>query len=136
MSQHKMYWWMEKDRKICSCLHTWHSHCSFNCYQEFSQDPVIPIYSARPDQVKKALKYVHSAAIDKLDGKELELLIALLPDNNGSLYGMILSLFHLHYLIIITIRWYWFIITEMFRGNSNLMFLHFHLFFSSFILPV
>ncbi|KAH1254294.1 Protein argonaute PNH1 [Glycine max] len=54
---------------------------------EFSQDPVIPIYSARPDQVKKALKYVHSAAIDKLDGKELELLIAILPDNNGSLYG-------------------------------------------------
>ncbi|XP_027356040.1 protein argonaute PNH1-like isoform X1 [Abrus precatorius] len=53
---------------------------------EFSQDPVIPIYSARPDQVKKALKYVHSAAIDKLDGKELELLIAILPDNNGSLY--------------------------------------------------
>ncbi|KAH1246694.1 Protein argonaute PNH1 [Glycine max] len=54
---------------------------------EFSQDPAIPIHSARPDQVKKALKYVHSAVIDKLDGKELELLIALLPDNNGSLYG-------------------------------------------------
>ncbi|KAK7328401.1 hypothetical protein VNO77_22506 [Canavalia gladiata] len=55
--------------------------------KEFGQDPVIPIYSARPDQVKKALKYVHSVAIDKLDGKEIELLIAILPDNNGSLYG-------------------------------------------------
>ncbi|KAJ1435138.1 Ribonuclease H-like superfamily [Sesbania bispinosa] len=55
--------------------------------KEFSEDPVIPVYSARPDQVKKALKYVHSAALDKLDGKELELLIAILPDNNGSLYG-------------------------------------------------
>lgn len=59
-------------------------------YQEFSQEPVIPVYSARPDQVKKALKYVHTAALDKLDGKELELLIAILPDINGSLYGMIL----------------------------------------------
>ncbi|AES65969.2 eukaryotic translation initiation factor 2c [Medicago truncatula] len=54
---------------------------------EFSQEPVIPVYSARPDQVKKALKYVHTTALDKLDGKELELLIAILPDNNGSLYG-------------------------------------------------
>ncbi|KHN15131.1 Protein argonaute PNH1 [Glycine soja] len=54
---------------------------------EFSQDPVIPIYSAKPDLVKKALKYVHSAVLDKLGGKELELLIAILPDNNGSLYG-------------------------------------------------
>ncbi|KAL5076273.1 hypothetical protein RYX36_015257 [Vicia faba] len=54
---------------------------------EFSQEPVIPVYSARPDQVKKALKYVHTAALDKLDGKELELLIAILLDINGSLYG-------------------------------------------------
>ncbi|GAU45969.1 hypothetical protein TSUD_194170, partial [Trifolium subterraneum] len=54
---------------------------------EFSQEPVIPIYSARPDMVKKALKYVHSTSLNKLDGKELEFLIAILPDNNGSLYG-------------------------------------------------
>ncbi|KAL5075729.1 hypothetical protein RYX36_014713 [Vicia faba] len=54
---------------------------------EFSQEPVIPVYSARPDQVKKALKYIHTAALDKLDGKELELLITVLPDINGSLYG-------------------------------------------------
>ncbi|KAM3713994.1 hypothetical protein ACJW31_01G297700 [Castanea mollissima] len=54
---------------------------------EFNRDPVIPIYSARPDQVKKALKYVYYAAASKLEGKELELLIAILPDNNGSLYG-------------------------------------------------
>lgn len=127
---------VEKGLGYCCCLHTWHSHCSVNLYQEFSQDPAIPIHSARPDQVKKALKYVHSAAIDKLDGKELELLIALLPDNNGSLYGMILSLFHLHYSIIITIRLYWFIITEMFRGNSTLMFLHFTFLFFSFLMPV
>ncbi|XP_058074614.1 protein argonaute PNH1-like isoform X1 [Magnolia sinica] len=54
---------------------------------EFSREPVIPIYLARPDQVEKALKYVYNAAMNKLKGKELELLLAILPDNNGSLYG-------------------------------------------------
>ncbi|KAH7849364.1 hypothetical protein Vadar_016819 [Vaccinium darrowii] len=54
---------------------------------EFNFEPVIPIHSARPDQVKKALKYVCSATANKLGGKELELLIVILPDNNGSLYG-------------------------------------------------
>ncbi|KAJ9140921.1 hypothetical protein P3X46_031512 [Hevea brasiliensis] len=54
---------------------------------DFNCEPVIPIYSARPDQVKKALKYVYHAAAKKLEGKELELLIAILPDNNGPLYG-------------------------------------------------
>ncbi|EXB76263.1 Protein argonaute 1C [Morus notabilis] len=46
---------------------------------EFSRDPMIPIYSARPDQVKKALKYVCYAAANQLEGKDFELL-------NGSLY--------------------------------------------------
>ncbi|XP_065010248.1 protein argonaute PNH1-like isoform X2 [Musa acuminata AAA Group] len=54
---------------------------------EFDHEPVIPIYSARPDQVEKALRHVYNAATNKLKGKELELLIAILPDNNGSLYG-------------------------------------------------
>ncbi|XP_057968786.1 protein argonaute PNH1-like isoform X2 [Malania oleifera] len=54
---------------------------------EFNHEPVIPIYSARPDQVKKALKHVYNTAANKLEGKDLELLIAILPDNNGSLYG-------------------------------------------------
>ncbi|KAK3028069.1 hypothetical protein RJ639_039360 [Escallonia herrerae] len=54
---------------------------------EFNCDPVVPIYSARPDQVKKGLKYIYTTAANKLGGKELELLIAILPDNNGSLYG-------------------------------------------------
>ncbi|OVA06538.1 Argonaute/Dicer protein [Macleaya cordata] len=54
---------------------------------EFNREPVIPIYSARPDQVEKALKHVYNATANKLKGKELELLIAILPDNNGSLYG-------------------------------------------------
>ncbi|KAJ8513829.1 hypothetical protein OPV22_004263 [Ensete ventricosum] len=54
---------------------------------EFNREPVIPIYSARPDQVEKALRHVYNAATNKLKGKELELLVAILPDNNGSLYG-------------------------------------------------
>ncbi|XP_072998962.1 protein argonaute PNH1-like [Typha latifolia] len=54
---------------------------------EFNREPVIPIYSSQPEQVEKALKHVYNAAINKLRGKELELLLAILPDNNGSLYG-------------------------------------------------
>jgi eukaryotic translation initiation factor 2C len=47
----------------------------------------MPLYSARPDQVVKALKNVYNIALNKLKGKELELLLAILPDNNGPLYG-------------------------------------------------
>ncbi|KAM0944041.1 hypothetical protein DsansV1_C12g0115231 [Dioscorea sansibarensis] len=54
---------------------------------EFNSEPAIPIYAARPDQVEKALKHVYHASATKLKGKELELLLAILPDNNGSLYG-------------------------------------------------
>ncbi|KAF2290172.1 hypothetical protein GH714_003849 [Hevea brasiliensis] len=54
---------------------------------EFNPEPVIPIYNARPDQVEKALKHVYHASMSKTKGKELELLLAILPDNNGSLYG-------------------------------------------------
>ncbi|GAB4851024.1 Protein argonaute 10 [Ancistrocladus abbreviatus] len=54
---------------------------------EFNPEPVILIYPARPDQVEKALKHVYHACMNKLKGKELELLLAILPDNNGSLYG-------------------------------------------------
>jgi hypothetical protein len=34
---------------------------------------------------------VYYAATSKLEGKELDLLIAILPDNNGSLYGMLVT---------------------------------------------
>lgn len=54
---------------------------------EFNPEPVIPIYAARPDQVEKALKHVYNTSMNKLKGKELELVLAILPDNNGSLYG-------------------------------------------------
>ena len=49
---------------------------------------MIPIYNARPEHVEKALKHVYHASTNRTKGKELELLLAILPDNNGSLYGM------------------------------------------------
>ncbi|XAR49048.1 hypothetical protein NMG60_11032078 [Bertholletia excelsa] len=54
---------------------------------EFNPEPIIPIYTARPEQVEKALKHVYHTCMNKFKGKELELLLAILPDNNGSLYG-------------------------------------------------
>ncbi|KAI4311295.1 hypothetical protein MLD38_036200 [Melastoma candidum] len=54
---------------------------------EFNPQPVIPIYNAKPEQVEKALKHVYHTSNNKTKGKELELLLVILPDNNGSLYG-------------------------------------------------
>ena len=39
--------------------------------------------------MEKALKHVYHASMNKTKGKELELLLVILPDNNGSLYGML-----------------------------------------------
>jgi eukaryotic translation initiation factor 2C len=35
----------------------------------------------------KALKHVYNIALNKLKGKELELLLVILSDNNGLLFG-------------------------------------------------
>ncbi|KAM7280708.1 hypothetical protein ACFE04_007842 [Oxalis oulophora] len=53
----------------------------------FSPKPVLPALSARPEQVEKVLKARYHDAISKIPGKEIDLLIVILPDNNGSLYG-------------------------------------------------
>lgn len=57
------------------------------CNQAFNPEPVVPPLSARPDQVEKVLKTRYNDAKNKLQGRELDLLIVILPDNNGSLYG-------------------------------------------------
>jgi len=44
----------------------------------------------------KALKNVYNIALNKLKGKELELVLAILPDNNGPLYGKCHLLIALH----------------------------------------
>ncbi|RYQ94723.1 hypothetical protein Ahy_B08g089656 isoform I [Arachis hypogaea] len=54
---------------------------------EFNPEPVIPIYNAEPEQVEKALEHVYHVSTTKMKGKGLELLLAILPDNNASLYG-------------------------------------------------
>ncbi|KAF8398821.1 hypothetical protein HHK36_014681 [Tetracentron sinense] len=56
---------------------------------DFNLEPVLPLSSARPDQVERALKTRYHDAMIKIQpqGKELDLLIVILPDNNGSLYG-------------------------------------------------
>jgi eukaryotic translation initiation factor 2C len=51
---------------------------------------VLPPVTVRPEHVERALKnrYTDAMKVLKPQGKELDLLIVILPDNNGSLYGM------------------------------------------------
>ncbi|KAK1322438.1 Protein argonaute 1B [Acorus calamus] len=62
------------------------------CYtsgMDFALEPVLPPISARPDQVERALKARYQECMNALQpqGRQLDLLIVILPDNNGSLYG-------------------------------------------------
>ncbi|XP_039124258.1 protein argonaute 1B-like isoform X2 [Dioscorea cayenensis subsp. rotundata] len=56
---------------------------------DFFLEPVLPPLTAHPEQVERALKARYHDAMLRLQpqGKDLDLLIAILPDNNGSLYG-------------------------------------------------
>lgn len=79
--------------------------------QAFNPEPVIPPISARPEHVEKVLKTRYHDAMTKLgQGKELDLLIVILPDNNGSLYGMPLKLFSLFPLL----HWFFSINLDLF----------------------
>lgn len=62
----------------------------------------VSVYSARPDIVKKALKYVNFASLNKLGCKELELLIdiVILRDNNGVMILRDSSTLLLHFVCI------------------------------------
>ncbi|KAL8135054.1 protein argonaute 1-like [Apium graveolens] len=51
----------------------------------FNPNPVLPVAGARSEQVERVLK-TRFQDVQKLK-KELDLLIVILPDNNGSLYG-------------------------------------------------
>ncbi|XP_074566393.1 protein argonaute 1C-like [Curcuma longa] len=74
-------------------------HASQFCYElalmcetsgmEFSRDPIFPPLSARPNQMERSLKALYVDAMNILhpQKKQLDLLIVILPDNNGSLYG-------------------------------------------------
>ncbi|KAF8686896.1 hypothetical protein HU200_043403 [Digitaria exilis] len=56
---------------------------------DFALEPILPPMYAHPDQVQRALKARLHDAMNMLgpQRKELDLLIGILPDNNGSLYG-------------------------------------------------
>ncbi|KAG6472327.1 hypothetical protein ZIOFF_069787 [Zingiber officinale] len=56
---------------------------------EFSLDPVLHPLIARPHHVERALstRYYDAMTILQPQGKELDLFIVILPDNDGSLYG-------------------------------------------------
>uniref|UniRef100_A0A0E0K7C3 Uncharacterized protein n=1 Tax=Oryza punctata TaxID=4537 RepID=A0A0E0K7C3_ORYPU len=56
---------------------------------DFALKPILPPLNARPDQVERALKARYHDAMNVLgpQRRELDLLIGILPDNNGSLYG-------------------------------------------------
>ncbi|KAF8651872.1 hypothetical protein HU200_063119 [Digitaria exilis] len=56
---------------------------------DFALEPVLPPLTARPEHVDRALKARYQDAMNILSpqGRELDLLIVILPDNNGSLYG-------------------------------------------------
>ncbi|KAG6495540.1 hypothetical protein ZIOFF_043366 [Zingiber officinale] len=56
---------------------------------EFSLDPVLHPLTAWPDHVERALSARYHDAMNILQpqGKELDLLIVILHDNDGSLYG-------------------------------------------------
>uniref|UniRef100_A0A453TD21 Piwi domain-containing protein n=1 Tax=Aegilops tauschii subsp. strangulata TaxID=200361 RepID=A0A453TD21_AEGTS len=57
--------------------------------KDFALEPVLPVIYVRPDQVERGLKARFHDAMTALgpQRKEIELLIGILPDNNGSLYG-------------------------------------------------
>lgn len=60
-------------------------------FQVFNPNPLLPIQSAHPNQIEKALVDVHKQSMAKLasmgqNGKQLQLLIIILPDVTGS-YG-------------------------------------------------
>ncbi|KAH7653568.1 eukaryotic translation initiation factor 2C protein [Dioscorea alata] len=56
---------------------------------DFAPEPILQPSSSRPEHVERALKARYNDAMNilKPEGKELDLLIVILPDNNGSLYS-------------------------------------------------
>lgn len=75
---------------FCTCTIFCPKCWTLSLLQAYNPEPVLPAIGARPDHVEKVLKTRYHDAMTKLQpqGKELDLLIVILPDNNGSLYGM------------------------------------------------
>ncbi|RLM84530.1 protein argonaute 18-like [Panicum miliaceum] len=52
-------------------------------------DLKLPVFTARPDQVEDDIRICYQEAQKELRDQKIDLLLAILPDNNGSLYGNI-----------------------------------------------
>lgn len=50
-------------------------------------DLKLPIFTARPDQVEDDIRTCYQKVQNKLRDQKIDLLLAILPDENGSLYG-------------------------------------------------
>jgi hypothetical protein len=59
--------------------------------QDFQSEPFVPVRSARQEHSDRALLQLCEEVKQRTQGKGLDLLIAILPDNNGPLYGMSVS---------------------------------------------
>ncbi|KAI4374454.1 hypothetical protein MLD38_012447 [Melastoma candidum] len=72
-------------RDFCSEL----AHMCHVSGMHFNPEPVIPATTGRPDQVERVLKARYHEVMTKIQprAKDIDLLIFILPDNNGSLYG-------------------------------------------------
>ncbi|KAF8759230.1 hypothetical protein HU200_010260 [Digitaria exilis] len=49
----------------------------------------LPIFTARPDQVEDDIRTCYQGAQNNLRGQKIDLLLAVLPDKNSSLYGKV-----------------------------------------------
>jgi len=49
----------------------------------------LPIFTARPDQVELGIRICYQEAQNKLRDQKIDLLLAILPDENGGLYGSV-----------------------------------------------
>ena len=54
----------------------------------------LPIFTARPDQVEDDIHLCYQEAQKELMDQKIDLLLAILPDNNGSLYGNVYHRIH------------------------------------------
>ncbi|KAJ1290853.1 hypothetical protein BS78_02G274600 [Paspalum vaginatum] len=73
---------MDDVRKFCSDLAEWSRRTGV-----VMDNSRLPIYTARPDLVEAELHRCYQDARHKLRGQKIDLLLAVLPEKNGSLYG-------------------------------------------------
>jgi eukaryotic translation initiation factor 2C len=53
----------------------------------FQREPIVPVQSVRPEHSERALSHLCEEVKKRTKDKGLDLLVAILPDVNGSLYG-------------------------------------------------